>query len=107
MARFYEHCSVDERLELRVVKDYRNTALRFLRFSKGEVSRESVRAYLQSYLTHAPKTYNNQLCGLGVFVQRFLAQTEMMRGLKKAHEGNNHETVKSQFNQPNRTSAPT
>jgi integrase len=91
IARFYQHCSVDERLEPRVCKDYKNTALRFLRFIDGEISRESIRAYLQSYLNKAPKTYNNQLCGLKAFIERFLKHPELTQGLKKAHENSNYE----------------
>jgi len=83
---FLKHCAIDERLESRVCRDYRNTALRFLRFTKGEVSQESVRAYLSSYVDKAPKTYNNQLCGLRAFVMRFLKRKELMEGFKKAHE---------------------
>ena len=82
---------MDERLEPRVCKDYKNTALRFLKFTNGEISRESIRTYLSSYLDKAPKTYNNQLCGLRAFIERFLKRPELMDGFKKAHEGNNHE----------------
>jgi len=88
---FHKHCAIDERLEARVCRDYRNTALRFLRFTKGEVSQESVRAYLSSYVEKAPKTYNNQLCGLRAFVMRFLKRKELMEGFKKAHEDSNVE----------------
>jgi len=88
---FHKHCTIDERLEARVCRDYRNTALRFLRFTKGEVSQESVRAYLSSYVEKAPKTYNNQLCGLRAFVMRFLKRKELMEGFKKAHEDSNFE----------------
>jgi integrase len=88
---FRKYCSVDERLGARVCKDYKNTALRFLRFSKGLVSRESVRAYLESYLRKAPKTYNNQLCGLKAFVGRFLKRKDLMEGFKKAHEDSHYE----------------
>jgi hypothetical protein len=59
----------------RVCKDYRIIASRFLSFSKGEVSRESVRAHLESYLGKAPKTYNNQLCALKAFIGRFLKRS--------------------------------
>jgi len=86
VSKFEEHCAVDERLMPRVCRDYRNTVLRFLRFAKGEVSQESVRAYLSSYVEKKPKTYNNQLCGLRAFVMRFLKHKEMMEGFKKAHE---------------------
>jgi len=88
---FYQYCSVDERLEPRVCKDYKNTALRFLRFSDGEINRERIRAYLQSYLSKAPKTYNNQLCGLRAFIERFLKLPALMEGFKKAHENSNHD----------------
>jgi len=88
---FHKHCAIDERLEARVCRDYRNTALRFLRFAKGEVSQESVRAYLSSYVDKAPKTYNNQLCGLRAFVMRFLKRKELMEGFKKAHEDGRYE----------------
>jgi len=46
---------------------------------------------LSSYLGRAPKTYNNQLCGLRAFIERFLGRPDLMNGFKKAHEGNNHE----------------
>jgi len=88
---FHKHCAIDERLEARVAKDYKNTALRFLRLTKGEVSRESVRAYLESYVGKAPKTYNNQLCGLKAFIERFLRRKDLVEGFKKAHEDSNHD----------------
>jgi len=91
VSKFEEHCAVDERLMPRVCRDYRNTVLRFLRFAKGEVSQESVRAYLSSYVKKKPKTYNNQLCGLRAFVMRFLKRKELMEGFKKAHEDSNFE----------------
>jgi intergrase/recombinase len=91
VSKFQEHCAIDERLQPRVCRDYRNTVLRFLRFTKGEVSQESVRAYLSSYVEKAPKTYNNQLCGLRAFVMRFLKRKELMEGFKKAHEDSNLE----------------
>ena len=75
----------------RVVRDYKNVALRFLKFSNGRVSRETIRGYLQSYLSKAPKTYNNQLCGLRAFIGRFLGLPQLMEGFKKAHENNNHD----------------
>jgi len=90
IAKFYDHCSIDERLEPRVSKDYKLIASRFLRFSDGIVSREMVRAYLQSYLEKAPRTYNNQLSGLRALIERFLGLPELMNGFKKAHEGNNN-----------------
>jgi len=93
VAKFSEYCSVDERLEIRVCKDYKNIALRFLRFSNGEINRETIRAYLSSYLSKAPKTYNNQLCALRAFIERFLRRPELMEGFKKAHENSNHEIV--------------
>jgi len=88
---FHKHCAIDERLEARVCRDYKNTALRFLRFTKGEVSQESIRSYLSSYVDKAPKTYNNQLCGLRAFVMRFLKRKELMEGFKKAHEDGQYE----------------
>jgi len=91
VSKFEEHCAVDERLMPRVCRDYRNTVLRLLRFAKGEVSQESVRAYLSSYVEKKPKTYNNQLCGLRAFVMRFLKHKEMMESFKKAHEDSNPE----------------
>jgi hypothetical protein len=91
ISEFYQHCSVDERLESRVCKDYKNLAIRFLGFSKGMVSRENVRAYLQSYTGKAPKTYNNQLCGLRAFVGRFLKHPEYVEGFKKAHVNQNYD----------------
>ena len=83
--------SIDERLQPRVVRDYKNVALRFLKHSEGKINRDSIRAYLQSYLDKAPKTYNNQLCGLRAFISRFLKLPQLMEGFKKAHENNNHD----------------
>jgi intergrase/recombinase len=74
-----------------VCKDYKNQALRFLGFSQGKVNRESVRAYLQSYITKAPKTYNNELTGLRAFVGRFLRHPEFVEGFKKAHVNQNYD----------------
>jgi integrase len=91
ISQFYDYLRIDERLEPRVCKDYKNVAKRFLRLSKGEVSREAVRSYLGSYLNKAPKTYNNQLDGLRAFVKRFLKRKEFMEGFKKAHVNHNHE----------------
>ena len=88
--RLKKYLLVDERLEPRVCKDYKNIALRFLRHSKGEISRESIRAYLGTYLNKAPKTYNNQLDGLRALICRFLRMPWMMDGFKKAHQNNNY-----------------
>ena len=65
-SKFWEYCLVDEKLTKRVAKDYKNIVKRFLKFSNGVVSHESVRAYLRSCLDRPPKTYNNQLSGLKV-----------------------------------------
>jgi intergrase/recombinase len=88
-----KYCLVDERLEPRVCRDYKNIALRFLKSCKGEISRESVRAYLSTYLNKAPKTYNNQLDGLRAFICRFLKMPWIMEGFKKAHQNSNYDIV--------------
>jgi integrase len=62
-----------------------------LKFSKGGISRESIRAYLKTYLSRAPKTYNNQLDGLRAFVSRFLKMPDLMEGFKKAHQKEDYE----------------
>jgi len=90
---FIQYCTVDERLEPRVCKDYKNIALRFLRHCNWEISRETVRAYLSTYLNKAPKTYNNQLDGLRAFISRFLKLPELMEGFKKAHVNQNHDIL--------------
>ncbi len=72
-------------------KDYKNQALRFLGFSQGNVNRESIRAYLQSYINKAPKTYNNELTGLRAFIGRFLRHPELVEGFKKAHVNSNYD----------------
>jgi len=91
VARFYEYSKIDERLTNRVSSDYRNIARRFLKASSGMISRETVRAYLTSYIGKAPKTYNNQLDGLRAFIERFLRRPDLMDGFKKAHQSNNYE----------------
>jgi len=90
---FVTFCQVDERLEPTVVRDYRVFATRFLNFCKGNINRDSVRDYLQSYTTKAPKTYNNQLCGLKAFVGRYLKHPEYVEGFKKAYVDNNYDIV--------------
>jgi integrase len=89
--KFYEFCLVDQRLSARVSKDYRNVSRRFLKFCDGQVSKETVRGYLISYLDKSPRTYNNQLDGLRAFVKRFLRRPDLMEGFKKAHIPNNFE----------------
>jgi integrase len=82
---FQEHCIVDERLAHVVGKDYKNIARRFLEHTKGIISRESIRSYLNTYINKSPKTYNNQLDGLRAFIIRFMNQPALMNGFKKAH----------------------
>jgi integrase len=82
---FQEYCVVDERLARVVGKDYKNIARRFLEHTKGVISRESIRSYLNTYLNKSPKTYNNQLDGLRAFIIRFMRQPALMSGFKKAH----------------------
>jgi intergrase/recombinase len=82
---------VDERLSSRVCKDYKSITLRFLRHCKGQISRETIRAYLSTYLNKSPKTYNNQLDGLRALICRFLKMPWLMDGFKKAHVNNNFE----------------
>jgi len=91
VSKFWEYCIVDERLERRVAKDYKNVARRFLSLVNGVISRDMIRAYLTSYLGKAPKTYNNQLDGLRAFVSRFLERPDLMEGFKKAHQSQNYE----------------
>jgi len=88
--KFQEYCRIDERLEPRVSKDYRNIARRFLKHSNGVISRETIRSYLSTYLGKAPKTYNNQLDGLRAFIGRYLKRPELMEGFKKAHLNNDY-----------------
>jgi len=89
---FWEYCIVDERLSKSVAKDYRNIARRFLKHSNGGISRDTIRSYLDSYLSKAPKTYNNQLDGLRAFICRFMRQPVLLQGFKKAHvDYYNHE----------------
>jgi intergrase/recombinase len=89
VSKFYDYCYVDERLEPRVSKDYRNIVRRFLKHSESVVSEESIRSYLSAYLGKAPKTYNNQLDGLRAFIVRYLKRPDLMDGFKKAHVNNN------------------
>ena len=82
---FDDYCKVVERLGKAVRRNYRCVARRFLNSSKGIVSRESVKAYLSTYLNKAPRTYNNQLKGLRAFVGRFLQRADIIRVFRKAH----------------------
>jgi integrase len=85
VSEFQEYCVVDERLAHVVGKDYKNIARRFLEHTKGVISRESIRSYLNTYINKSPKTYNNQLDGLRAFIIRFMNQPALMNGFKKAH----------------------
>ena len=85
IGEFQEYCVVDERLAYVVGKDYKNIARRFLEHTKGVISRESIRSYLNTYINKSPKTYNNQLDGLRAFIIRFMNQPALMSGFKKAH----------------------
>ncbi len=83
--KFYDYCSIDERLQPRVSKDYRNIIRRFLKHSENVVSEENIRSYLSAHLDKAPKTYNNQLDGLRAFIVRYLKRPDLMDDFKKAH----------------------
>ena len=92
VSAFWEYCVVDERLSKVVAKDYKNIARRFLKHSNGGISKDTIRSYLNSYLSKAPKTYNNQLDGLRAFICRFIRQPLLMQSFKKAHvDYHNHE----------------
>ena len=84
---------IDERISPRIARDYRNTVRRFLKASNSVVSREAIRGYLRTYLDKAPKTYNNQLCGLRAFICRFLKRPDLMEGFKKAHEPQDYDPL--------------
>ena len=86
---FSRFCAIDERFTKRVSKDYKNIASRFLKHTNWKISKETIRAYLFSYLKKKPRTYNNQLSALRVFIGRFLQRTDLIDGFRKAHEGNN------------------
>ena len=91
ISEFWDYCKIDERLTERVSRDYRNIALRFVKFSEGMISKDTIRGYLTEYLEKKPKTYNNQLDGLRAFVSRFLKRPDLMKDFKKAHQPNNFE----------------
>jgi len=91
VSNFDDYCSINERLEPRVTRDYRNIAKRFLKHSNGVISTETIRSYLSGYLNKAPKTYNNQLDGLRAFIARYLKRSDLMEGFRKAHVSNNHD----------------
>lgn len=56
LAEFWEYCVVAERLTERVSGDYRQIAKRLLKFANGMVSEKTIRDYLATYLSKAPKT---------------------------------------------------
>ncbi|MDH5448831.1 MAG: integrase [Candidatus Bathyarchaeota archaeon] len=88
---FAVYLTIDERLTKRMVKQYQYIAIRFLKHSKGIVSRDAIRSYLQGYLSMKPSTYNNQIKGLKAFIMRYLGRPEIVFGFRKAPLLNNYE----------------
>jgi len=91
LSEFWDHCVVNERLTERVSKDYRAITRRFLKFSEGLITQNNIRDYLATYLSKAPKTYNNQLDALRALIERHFKRPDLMEGFKKAHQPNNYE----------------
>ncbi|MDH5771406.1 MAG: integrase, partial [Candidatus Bathyarchaeota archaeon] len=85
VSEFEEYCIVVQRLAKSVRRDYRCIAKRSLRLTKGVVSYESVKGYLATYLSKAPRAYNNQLKGLRAFIGKFLERPDIIERFKKAH----------------------
>ncbi|NHJ33596.1 MAG: site-specific integrase [Asgard group archaeon] len=90
---YITYLSIDERLTRRMVKQYQHTATRLLKHSKGNICRDSVRSYLQRYLSLKPSTYNNQIKGLRAFIMRYLGRPEVILGFRKAPLLNCYETI--------------
>lgn len=76
---------ITERLSERVAKDYQQISKRYLIYSKGIVSKKTLKNYLGTYLQKAPKTYNNQLCALRSLIARYFKRSDLIDDFKKAH----------------------
>jgi integrase len=55
----------------------------------GEISRQSIRQFLEPYLDRPAKTYNNIVDGLKAFVLRYLQKPELINGFKHTHVPDN------------------
>jgi len=88
VSEFDEYCKVVERLGKNVRRNYRCIAKRFLEATEGVVSRDSVKAYLSTYLSKTPRTYNNQIKGLRAFIGRFLQRPDIIVVFRKAYVPN-------------------
>jgi integrase len=90
---YREFCLVNRGMRRRVAKDYYRMARRYLKFCKGVVSEETVRAFLSQFLRLKPKTYNNMLYGLRSFVGHYLNRMDIMERFKRVWQPMSYERV--------------
>ena len=84
LEEFEEFMSVNMRLEPSTAVDTRGYINKYLRHSHNKVSYETASAYLKTYLTKAPKTYNSQITYLRRFIRDFLQAPECIIAFKMA-----------------------
>jgi len=84
LEEFEEFMSVNMRLESSTAIDTRGYINKYLRHSHNVVSYETASAYLKTYLTKAPKTYNSQITYLRKFIRDFLQAPECIVKFKMA-----------------------
>jgi len=82
LSEFDEFLRVNLQLRPSTVQHTVQDVQRFLRFSNGLVSYDTISRYLRSYLSKAPKTYNGQLTALRRFVKEFLNSPRLIASFK-------------------------
>jgi integrase len=84
LTQFAEYMRVNMRLEERTVIDTVEGIKRYLKRSDWLASYETASAYLKTYISKAPKTYNTQITYLRRFIRDFLHSPQDIVSFKMA-----------------------
>jgi len=79
---FKKFCLIDLRLNELTANDYVYHVKRFLEFTKGSITQETVREYLLKFRYMSPKTYKNVLCALKRFIRDYMRMHWVVESFK-------------------------
>ena len=84
LSEFEEFLRINMRLAPVTVQKAVENIKRFLEYTKGEISYESIKSYLATYIDKRPKTYNSQITDLRRFIRDFLGYGELIKPFRMA-----------------------
>jgi len=94
LSEFEEFLRINMRLAPVTVQKAVENIKRFLEYTKGEISYESIKNYLATYIDKRPKTYNSQITDLRRFIRDFLGYGELIKPFRMAPVDDANKPVK-------------